>query len=112
MAEQAKMPDGATSIRLGAAVLRPMTEKGLYGLYRPIVFVRRDGAQITREQHTNELGPLAVYRAMGPGDKAPEQVGSLPSTLKTHDPISNRPLTVMLVWRPTREEMQEEFKDG
>lgn len=105
-----ELKDGATSVRLGAAVLRPMQEQGHFGLFRPIVLVRRDGSEITREQHEQELGPLAIYRRMGKGDVAPPDAGSVPGSMRTHDPVTNQPLTLMLVWRPTADEMKETFR--
>lgn len=104
------LPDGATSVRLGAAILRPIKEKDHYGLFRPIILIRKDGEKITREQHQQELGPLAIYRRRMKGDPVPEPQG-VPGMMKTHDPLTNMPLEVILVWRPTTNEMREVFKD-
>lgn len=105
-----ELPDGATSVRAGAAVLRPIDEPGHFGLFRPVVLVRRDGDAQSREELGKELGPLAVYRVRGKGDAAPEAVGSIPGIIRTHDPSSNKPLELMLVWWPTGDEMKKEFE--
>lgn len=92
--------DGTTSIRMGSAILQPVEETGHYGLFRPIVIVRRDGEKITRERLEKPIGPLAIYRRRRNGDKIPEAVGSLPGMIRTSDPDSDEPFEVILVWRP------------
>lgn len=87
-------PVGGTSIRMGAAVLRPHDEeKGHYALFRPLILVRNDGRKVTREQLPNELGPLAIYRQKRNGDK--DEVA-----LRTSDPKTGAPMDLILVWRP------------
>lgn len=87
-------PPGGTSIRMGAAVLRPHgEEKGHYALYRPMILVRNDDGKITREQLEQELGPLAIYRERRNGD-------TLQTELRTADPKTGRPMDLVLVWRP------------
>lgn len=93
-------PAGATSLRFGAAVLRPSEEEGHFGLYRPLVIVRNEDGKVTREQLDREVGPLAVYRRRRQGDKMPEQVGSLPVVIRTADPNTREPFELVLVWRP------------
>lgn len=86
-------PPGGTSIRMGAAVLRPHgEEKGHYALFRPMVLVRNEDGKITREQLEQELGPLAIYRERRRGDN--EQ-----TALRTNDPLTGRPMELVLVWR-------------
>lgn len=94
------VPEGATSIRFGSSVLRPTEEADHYALFRPLVMVRNEGGKITREQLDREVGPLAVYRKMGPGDRPPEQIGSLPAVISTSDPNTGEPFRLMLTWRP------------
>ena len=84
---------GATSIRMGAAVLRPSEEKGHYALYRPMVIVRNEDGKITREQLDQEVGPLAIYREKRNGDV-------LQTAMKTSDPKTGRPMELVLVWKP------------
>ena len=87
---------GATSIRMGAAVLRPHEkdgEKGLYALWRPMVIVRNEDGKITREQLEQEVGPLAIYRVKGKGD-------TQQTALRTFDPVSKQPLELIEIWRP------------
>lgn len=87
-------PEGGTSVRMGAAVLRPHgEEKGHYAMFRPMVLVRNEGGKITREQLEQELGPLAIYRERRKGDT--EQ-----TVLRTNDPVTGRPMELILVWRP------------
>jgi hypothetical protein len=93
-------PVGGSSIRFGSAIMQPTKEKDHYGLYRPVVVVRNDGGQITREQLERPVGPLAVYRTMRKGDKDPGAVGSLPGVIITSDPMTKQPMRLMLVWRP------------
>lgn len=100
MAENLPPPDGTTSIRFGSAVLRPTEEEGHYGLYRPLVIVRSEDGNVTREQLAEEIGPIAVYRRRGQGDKIPEAVGSLPTMIRTADPSTGEPFDLILVWRP------------
>lgn len=98
--DDSEMPDGSTSIRMGAAFLRPMEEAGNYGLYRSIVIVRRDGEKITRERLNETLGPLAVYRRRRNGDKVPERIGELPVLIRTSDPQTKEEFELVLIWRP------------
>lgn len=91
-------PDNTTSFRMGSAVMQAMEEKDHYGLYRPIVIVRKEGGKVTRERLQDMLGPLAVYRTRRKGDVIPANVGSLPGMIKTTD--GKQQIEVILVWRP------------
>jgi hypothetical protein len=97
--DDSQQQDGTTSIRFGAAILQPEEEKGHYGLYRPLVIVRKDGEKVTRERLEKPVGPLAIYRTRRSGDKIPADIGSLPGMIRTSDPRGN-PMEVILVWRP------------
>lgn len=89
---------GNTSIRMGAAVLRPHgEEKGHYALWRPMVIVRNEGGKITREQLEQEVGPLAIYRVKGKGDKKQPD-------LRTSDPKTGQPMDLIEIWRPAPKE--------
>lgn len=92
-------PDpGNTSIRMGAAVLRPHDgEKGHYAMWRPMVIVRNDGGKITREQLEQEVGPLAIYREKRRGDT--QEV-----VMRTVDPRTQRPMELVEIWRPAPKE--------
>ena len=84
---------GKTSIRMGAAVLRPHgEEKGHYALFRPMIVVRNEGDRITREQLEQELGPLAIYRERRNGDGEAE--------MRTQHPETGKPMDLVLVWKP------------
>lgn len=89
---------GNTSIRMGAALLRPHgEEKGLYALWRPMVIVRNDGGKITREQLPDEVGPLAIYREKKKGDT--QKVA-----MRTVNPETKQPMDLIEIWRPAPKE--------
>lgn len=93
-----EQPDGTTSFRLGHAIMQPMEEKDHFGLYRPMIIVRKDGEKITRERLQDMIGPLAIYRRRRKGDSVPANVGSLPGMIKTGS--DKEQFEVILVWRP------------
>jgi hypothetical protein len=108
MDEQIKPPDaGKTSIRMGKAFLRPAKDKGHYELMRPIVTVINEGDKVTTEAHGDPVGPLAIYRVKSKGDKTPTYSdmvqGGPPMEMRTSDPITKQPLTLLLVWWPGKE---------
>jgi hypothetical protein len=88
---------GNTSIRMGAAVLRPHDEKGHYALWRPMVIVRNEGGKVTRETLEQEVGPLAVYRIKAKGD-------TQETALRTSDPKTGAPVDLIEIWRPAPKE--------
>ncbi|MGD9712734.1 MAG: hypothetical protein AB7V46_11775 [Thermomicrobiales bacterium] len=98
--DDSDMPEGATSVRMGSAVLQAIEEKEHYGLYRPIVIVRKVDGKITRERLNDMLGPLAVYRIRKNGDPRPADVGSLAGMITSFDHEKKVPLELILVWRP------------
>lgn len=100
-----KPPDaGNTSVRFGKAFLRPAQERGHYELMRPIVTVKNEGDRVVTEQHTDPIGPLAVYRIKRRGDVAPTVSGMVaggpPPEMKTSDPKTGQPMDLILVWWP------------
>lgn len=98
--DDSEMPDGTTSIRMGSIFMQPLEEKDHYGLFRPLIIVRKDGGKVTRERLQDALGPLAVYRKRGKGDPRPENVGNLSGMYSTFDPVSKQMIELILVWRP------------
>lgn len=98
--DDSEMPEGATSIRMGSAVIQAIEEEDHYGLYRPVVIVRKADGKITRERLNDMIGPLAVYRLRRKGDPRPDDVGSLPGMITSFDHEKKQPLELILVWRP------------
>lgn len=98
---------GSTSVRFGKAFLRPAKEKDHYELMRPIITVKNEGDRITTEAHTDPVGPLAVYRIKGRGDKSPDMrdmvSGGPPPEMRTSDPKTGQPMALILVWWPGKE---------
>ena len=95
---------GSTSVRLGPAFLRPATEKDHYELMRRVITVTNEGDKITKSEHPDPVGPLAVYRIKRKGD-AVSYVGlstimGPPKEMKTSDPKTGQPMTLTLVWWP------------
>lgn len=100
-----ELPDaGNTSVRLGPAFLRPAKEKGHYELMRPIVTLANEGDRLTRGQHPDPVGPIAVYRTKGRGDKVDmtkvSRFAGPPPEMKTMDPRTKQPIELILVWWP------------
>lgn len=106
--DEIKAPDvGKTSVRFGKAFLRPAKDKGHYELMRPIITVVNEGEKVTTQAHGDPVGPLAIYRIKGKGDKTPAISGIVsggpPPEMRTSDPTTGQPLTLMLVWWPSME---------
>ena len=99
---------GKTSVRFGKAFLRPAKEKDHFELMRPIVTVRNEGDRVIQEQHTEPVGPLAVYRIKGKGDQSAAMrdivQGGPPPEMRTSNPQTGQPMTLMLVWWPQMED--------
>jgi hypothetical protein len=103
-----KPPDaGNTSVRFGKAFLRPAKEKDHFELMRPIITVRNEGDRIVTEAHGDPVGPIAVYRIKRKGDKSANMrdmvAGGPPPEMRTSDPKTNQPMTLVLVWWPGKE---------
>ena len=101
-------PDvGKTSVRFGKAFRRPAKEKDHYELMRPIVTVRNEGDRVVQEQHTEPVGPIAVYRIKRKGDRTVAMsdmvAGGPPPEMRTSDPKTGQPMTLTLVWWPGKE---------
>lgn len=98
---------GSTSVRMGPAFLRPAKERRHYELMRSVLTVRNEGDRIVKESHPDPVGPLAMYRTKGRGDKMPSQQAALeavqrdepPLVLKTAD-SHGRPIDLIRVWWP------------
>ncbi len=108
MSEELKAPDaGKTSIRMGKAFLRPAKEKGHYELMRPVVTVMNEGDKVTTQAHGDPIGPLAIYRVKGRGDKSPTYSdmidGGPPLEMRTSDPKTGSQMTLTLVWWPGKD---------
>lgn len=96
-----ELAPGATSIRFGAAFLRPHRDKGHYELMRPIITVTNEEDRDVAVQHPQPI-PIAVYRTKGRGDKVDPSLKSMfgpPLEIKTLGP-NNQPLELILVWWP------------
>jgi hypothetical protein len=96
---------GATSVRFGPAFLRPSKEKDHYELMRPIVTVS-NGDKLERTQHSEPIGPLAVYRVKRRGDKIDMtkfDPSGPPPEMKTSDPKTGQPMELILEWWPGKE---------
>lgn len=95
---------GNTSVRFGKAFLRPAKEKDHYELMRPILTVKNEGDRILGEQHTEPVGPLAIYRVKRKGDPPANMrdmvTGGPPLEMRTSDPKTGQPMTLRLVWWP------------
>lgn len=99
-----KPPDpGNTSIRFGRAFLRPHKDKDHYELMRPLVTVVNEGGRITTQAHGDPI-QLGIYRLKRQGDKAPAASDMVadgpPPEMRTSDPKTNQPMTLVLVWWP------------
>ena len=106
MADSPKPPEpGNTSLRLGAAFLRPAKERDHYELVRPVITVRNEGDRNVTEAHPGSV-PLAIYRLKRRGDDTPKMYDPLgpPPELKTMDQKTGQPLNLVLVWWPKMEE--------
>lgn len=90
------LAEGRTSIRLSPAFLIHGEDKDHYELRRKVVAVTNEGGKISRKE-TEQSMLLAVYRKAGRGDKI---------DMRTHDPVTNQPLDLILVWRPDAEAQQ------
>ena len=99
--------EGDTSIRFGKAFLRPAQERDHYELMRPIVTVKNEGDRMVTEQHSEPIGPIAVYRIKRKGDKSAGFSGMVqggpPPEMKTSDPKTGKPMELILVWWPQME---------
>ncbi len=98
-----KPPDaGKTSVRFGPATLRPAKEKGHYELMRTILTTRNEGDRLVKEQHTEPVGPLAIYRVKRRGDKVDmsrHNYDGPPAEMRTTGP-DGQPLSLILYWWP------------
>jgi hypothetical protein len=98
---------GNTSVRFGKAFLRPAKDKDHFELMRPIVTVRNEGDRTIQEQHPEPIGPIAIYRVKGKGDKSATYRdmidGGPPLEMRTSDPKTGQPMTLMLVWWPGKD---------
>lgn len=97
-----KPAPGATSVRMGPAFLRPATEKNHYELMRPILTERNEGDRLVTEQHPDPIGPIAVYRTKGRGDKIDPSKRSMtgpPLEMRSMDQ-KGQPIELILVWWP------------
>lgn len=92
--------EGKTSVRFGPAFLRPAEEKDHYELMRPILTAATSDGKTTKMQHTQPIGPLAIYRVKSKGDN-PLLMGGFgpPAEMKTIDQFG-KPLALILVWHP------------
>lgn len=102
-----KPPDpGNTSVRFGKAFLRPAKDKGHYELMRPIITVINEGDKVTTEAHGDPL-VLAIYRIKGKGDKAAQMRDMVadgpPAEMRTSDPLTGQPMTLVLEWWPGKD---------
>lgn len=97
---------GHTSVGFGKAFLRPHKDKDHYELMRPIMTVVNEGDKVTTQAHTDPI-QLAIYRLKRPGDKSPNMrdmvSGGPPLEMRTSDPKTNQPMTLVLVWWPGKE---------
>lgn len=92
-------PPGSTSVRFGAAFLRPAKERDHYELMRPILTVTNEADRVTETQHPEPIGPLAVYRKFRRGDVPPEVgFGGPPPTMMTSE--GGQPVKLLLAWWP------------
>lgn len=106
----AKPDPGKTSVRLGAAFLRPSKERDHYELMRPAITVRNEGDRTVTEQHGEAIGPLAVYRIKRRGDKinlTEHNSFGPPPEMRTSGP-DGKPLTLILVWWPGQDAKNED----
>ena len=97
-------PPGSTSVRLGAAFLRPAPEKDHYELMRHVVMVANEGDRLMKGEHPDPIGPIAVYRTKRRGDKIDMTKVSMtsgpPPEMRTSDPKTGQPIELILVWWP------------
>jgi hypothetical protein len=97
---------GNTSVGFGKAFLRPHKDKDHYELMRPIVTVVNEGDRLTTQAHGDPV-QLAVYRVKRKGDKSADMrdmvAGGPPPEIRTSDPKTNQPMTLVLVWWPGKE---------
>ncbi len=94
-------PMGSTSVRLGPAFLRPATERDHFELMRPVITVSNEGDRLTKAEHPDPIGPIAVYRAKRRGDIIDRMKFSLtgpPPEMRTSDPKTGKPIELVLVW--------------
>lgn len=95
---------GSTSVRLGPAFLRPADEAGHYELMRYVITVTNEGDKMTKTQHPQPIGPLAIYRRKRKKDKIDYTGLSTllgpPKEMKTSDPKTGEPIELILVWWP------------
>lgn len=98
-------PVGYDSWRFGPAFLRPATEKDHFELMRPIFVLRNEGDRTVEEFYEHPVGPLAVYRVKGRGDRTDpthQTFSGPPLEMKTMD-SKGRPIELILVWWPGME---------
>lgn len=91
---------GSTSVRMGAAFLRPSKERDHYELMRPIITVKNEGDRLETEQHPEPIGPLAVYRRKRKGDRmdpSQQSPSGPPLEMRTMD-TNGRPVELVLCW--------------
>jgi len=104
MESDAKLPPpGSTSVRFGPAFLRPAAERNHYELMRHVFTVANEGDRLTKTEHPDPIGPLAVYRTKGKGDMIDMTKVSLtgpPPEMKTSDPRTGQPIDLILTWWP------------
>lgn len=94
---------GNTSVGFGKAFLRPAKEKDHFELCRPLVTVRNEGDRTVTETQGEPM-PIAIYRVKRKGDKSADirgmVAGGPPPEMRTSDPKTNQPMTLVLVWWP------------
>lgn len=79
------------TISLGPSILRPMEEKGHFGLFRPVLITgwdEKEGAVVQVEMG-KELGPLMVFRTAAKDEKV---------DVRTIDPRTQREVLLHKVW--------------
>ena len=91
--EKEGVAEGNTSIRLSPAFLKYMDDQvDHFGLFRRLVSVVNDGGKIIKKESDGEIGPLAVYRKAGKGDRV---------DMRTVHPKTGEPIDLIEIWRPT-----------
>jgi hypothetical protein len=98
---------GNTSVGFGKAFIRPAKEKDHFELMRPLLTVRNEGDRVVTESMPEPVGPIAIYRIKGKGDKSPDMrdmvAGGPPLELKSTN-MNGQPIDLILVWWPGKEE--------
>ena len=103
-------PPGSTSVRFGPAFLRYSEEKDHFELMRPVFTITNEGDRLTKSEHPDPIGPIAVYRIKTKGDRMDLSLTSMtsgpPPEMRTSHPNTREPIHLTLVWWPGMDNRQ------